>query len=180
MATVKRVVFPSDLGWMSLAWIDRYLLELTFGHRSPAAAARGLVRSDAAFAEADGWVAALMGRLQAFARGEVEDDFRDVRLNLSGRTTFCRAIIRHCRLIPAGQTRTYGELAARAGFPGAARAVGQVMATNRIPLVVPCHRVVAARGRLGGYSAPGGLVLKRRLLALEATLARRLVSRERR
>jgi methylated-DNA-[protein]-cysteine S-methyltransferase len=63
---------------------------------------------------------------------------------------------------------TYGELAAKAGYPGAARAVGNCMAANRIPLLIPCHRVVCAGGRLGSYSAPGGTVTKRRLLALEA------------
>ena len=65
-------------------------------------------------------------------------------------------------------TRSYGEVAAAAGSPGAARAVGQVMAANRTPLIVPCHRVLAAGGKIGGFSAPQGLALKRRLLALES------------
>lgn len=69
--------------------------------------------------------------------------------------------------VPYGEVVTYGEVATRAGRPGAARAVGQAMAHNPLPLVVPCHRVVAANGGLGGFSAEGGLQLKRRLLGLE-------------
>lgn len=69
--------------------------------------------------------------------------------------------------IPYGEVVTYGGVATRAGRPGAARAVGQAMAHNPLPLVVPCHRVVAANGGLGGFSAEGGLQLKRRLLGLE-------------
>jgi methylated-DNA-[protein]-cysteine S-methyltransferase len=80
-------------------------------------------------------------------------------------TPFARRVLRAVAQIPYGATRTYGEIATRAGHPGAARAVGQIMARNPLPLVIPCHRVVAAGGRLGGFG--GGLPLKRTLLALE-------------
>lgn len=72
-----------------------------------------------------------------------------------------------CR-IPHGKTKTYGELAAAAGAPGAARAVGTACGRNPIPIVIPCHRVTAAGGRLGGYSGRGGLETKQYLLNLEA------------
>lgn len=75
-----------------------------------------------------------------------------------------------CRRISYGQVVTYGELARMVGRPGAARAVGAAMAGNPVPLIVPCHRVVAANGRLGGFSAAGGTALKRRLLALERVI----------
>ncbi|MEX1224432.1 MAG: MGMT family protein, partial [Pirellulales bacterium] len=75
-----------------------------------------------------------------------------------------------CRRIPIGQTMSYAELAAVAGSPGAARAVGNIMAGNRVPIIVPCHRVVGSGGSLGGYSSSGGLRTKRRLLSLEASL----------
>jgi methylated-DNA-[protein]-cysteine S-methyltransferase len=91
-------------------------------------------------------------------------------LDLDGHTAFQRRVIRCCRQIPWGATRSYAELAARAGSPRAARAVGAVMAANRFPLIVPCHRVIGARGSLGGYSAPTGLVMKSRLLAREGSL----------
>jgi methylated-DNA-[protein]-cysteine S-methyltransferase len=75
------------------------------------------------------------------------------------------------RAIPAGATRTYGELAAQLGKPGAARAVGGVMARNPFPIIVPCHRVLAAGGRPGGFSAHGGLHTKMRMLRIEAAIA---------
>jgi methylated-DNA-[protein]-cysteine S-methyltransferase len=72
-----------------------------------------------------------------------------------------------CRRIGYGQTISYGQLAASVGAPGAARAVGTCMATNPLPLVVPCHRVIPAAGPPGFYSAPGGCRMKQRLLAME-------------
>jgi methylated-DNA-[protein]-cysteine S-methyltransferase len=83
-------------------------------------------------------------------------------------TPFKRHVYEFSRQIPPGQTRTYGELALAAGAEGAARAVGQAMATNPLPLLIPCHRVVAAGGRLCGFSAYGGLVTKKKLLEIES------------
>ncbi len=91
-----------------------------------------------------------------------------VRLDLSERTDFQRDVLLACAAIPFGETLTYGQLAELVGHPGAARAVGSVMASNLIPIVIPCHRVVAANRQLGGFSAPGGTDTKKRLLQLEA------------
>jgi len=88
-------------------------------------------------------------------------------LDLAGFTDFQRKIIRAARRIAYGQVCSYGDLAKRIGHAGAARAVGSVMRHNRFPLVVPCHRVVASGGRLGGFSSPGGTAEKHALLALE-------------
>jgi methylated-DNA-[protein]-cysteine S-methyltransferase len=85
-------------------------------------------------------------------------------LDLSGCTAFARQVYARLMAVPPGQTQTYGQLAQALGKPGAARAVGRAMATNPVPLAVPCHRVVAQHG-LGGFT--GGLDFKRRLLALE-------------
>jgi methylated-DNA-[protein]-cysteine S-methyltransferase len=84
-------------------------------------------------------------------------------------TPFQKRVIDVCRSIPWGSTLTYGQVAALAGSPGASRAVGSVMAKNRFPLIVPCHRVIGSNG-LGGFSAPDGLKLKSRLLANEGTI----------
>jgi methylated-DNA-[protein]-cysteine S-methyltransferase len=94
-----------------------------------------------------------------------------VPADLSGLPPFHQRVLRQARRIPCGRTATYGELAASVGRPRGARAVGQAMARNPVPLVVPCHRVVAAGGGLGGFG--GGLDLKRRLLALEGAAAAR-------
>jgi methylated-DNA-[protein]-cysteine S-methyltransferase len=93
------------------------------------------------------------------------DTFADVTIDLDGYTTFQRAVVETLRNIPWGEVVTYGELAALAGYPNAQRAAGSVCAHNRFPLVVPCHRVVAANG-IGRYGA-GGVEYKRRLLELE-------------
>ena len=91
----------------------------------------------------------------------------EVPLDLSGWPPFTRKILEELRKVPFGATLTYGELAARAGYPRAARAVGQAMAANPLPIIIPCHRVVAADGRLGGYSGGAGLPTKQWLLAFE-------------
>jgi len=106
----------------------------------------------------------LAERLARYFTGE-PDDFLDVELDLDGATPFQRAVSDTLRGIPRGETVTYGELAALAGHPNAQRAAGTFCAWNRFPIVVPCHRVVAA-GSLGSYGSLG-VEYKRRLLELE-------------
>jgi methylated-DNA-[protein]-cysteine S-methyltransferase len=171
--------FPTRLDWMALAWRDDVLQGLVFGHARRRHAEVALVRSlrlppqffyqlDEGQSEcAPGWVADLIAKLRQFADGEPVEFF-DVPLALDRLSPFARRVVEACRRIPWGQVRTYGQLAAVCGSPGAARAVGSVMAKNRFPLIVPCHRVLASGGELGGYSAPAGLKMKRRLLEMEA------------
>lgn len=102
-------------------------------------------------------------QLQAYFAGELRAF--DLPLDLAGRTTFQEDVLRACSAIPWGETVSYAELARRSGHPGTARAVGQVMATNPLALVVPCHRVVGSDGRLTGYGY--GLAVKQRLLEME-------------
>jgi methylated-DNA-[protein]-cysteine S-methyltransferase len=106
----------------------------------------------------------LRDRIVAYFRGE-RDDFGDVALELEWCTPFQRAVVDALRAVPYGETVTYGELAALAGYPNAQRAAGSVCAGNRFPIVVPCHRVVAASG-LGRFGSLGS-GYKRRILALE-------------
>ena len=91
----------------------------------------------------------------------------EVPLDLSGWPPFTRKILEELCKVPYGETLTYGELAARAGSPRAARAVGQAMAANPLPIIIPCHRVLASNGTLGGYSGREGVKTKARLLELE-------------
>lgn len=160
------VLFPTELGWMALAGEGRIVRRLVFGYATPAAARRalGTALDDASRDEV--WFAELVERLQAYAVG-ARDDFRDIRLDLSDSTEFQRRVIEQCRKIPPGLTVSYAQLAAAVGRSRAARAVGNVMRSNPVPLIVPCHRVVGSGGSLGGYSAQGGLKTKRRLLDLE-------------
>jgi methylated-DNA-[protein]-cysteine S-methyltransferase len=97
-----------------------------------------------------------------------KDAFSSYSPDYAGMTPFRKKVMEELRKVPAGSTVTYGQLASTVGRPGAARAVGNVMATNPVPLFVPCHRVVATNG-LGGFS--GGLDVKRSLLRLESQSA---------
>jgi methylated-DNA-[protein]-cysteine S-methyltransferase len=164
-------VFPSALGWMAIVGgspaAKRFRLkQLTFGHASPGAALTGLNLAVEEVPPVEDWNPRLVRRLQAYADGR-RDDFADVPLDESGQTAFQREVVRHCRRVEYGRTLTYGALAVLAGCPRAARAVGNVMRINATPLVVPCHRVVAAGAGLGGYSAGEGVRMKLRLLELE-------------
>ena len=103
-------------------------------------------------------------QLDAYFRGEL--DSWDVRLDLEGASPFFRRAWEACRTIPPGETRSYRWLAEQAGNAKAARGAGQAMARNRVPLVVPCHRVIGSDGALHGFGG-GGLPLKARLLELE-------------
>ena len=98
-------------------------------------------------------------------------DLQEVRLDMAGLAPFNRAVYELARKILPGTTLTYGEVAAGIGQPGAAQAVGQALGANPFPIVVPCHRVLAANGRYGGFSAPGGTVTKLKLLRIEGAPA---------
>lgn len=94
-------------------------------------------------------------------------DLRFIALDTARLSDFACDVYAAAREIPAGSTTSYGELARAAGHPGAAREVGAALARNPFPIVVPCHRVLAADGTLHGFSAPGGLATKRRMLEIE-------------
>lgn len=170
--------FPTKLNGTAVAWRDDALVSAAFGiasqRQAEVAVTRplGFAHSSPQFVDATrsedvpGWVGELIDELQRFGEGEPVD-FSHVVLDLDHLTPFAKDVVAACRRIGWGRTRSYGELAKECGAPGAARAVGSIMAKNRFPLIVPCHRVLAAGGAIGGYSAPDGLVMKRRLLAME-------------
>jgi methylated-DNA-[protein]-cysteine S-methyltransferase len=100
----------------------------------------------------------------------LEGEARDLRfcaLDLRGETPFHRRVYEAAQAIPPGKTKTYGEIAALLGEPGASRAVGQALGHNPFPIIVPCHRVLASGARSGGFSAPGGVSTKLRMLLIE-------------
>ena len=170
MEGITTHVFPSDLGWMALAWKANRVTRFTFGQPSASAALADLGAANGSDSvpadDLPAWVAELVGRLQAYAAGS-DESFGDVPLALDHLSEFQKRVVRACRSIRRGKVRTYGDLAATAGSPGAARAVGNVMAQNRYPIIVPCHRVVGSAGSLGGFSARDGISMKRRMLELE-------------
>lgn len=105
-------------------------------------------------------------QIVALLRGEASD-LAAIALDMEGVPEFHRRVYDAARNIPPGKTLSYGEIARQVGAPGAARAVGQALGRNPFPIVVPCHRVLAAGGKIGGFSAQGGVVTKRRMLAIE-------------
>ena len=104
--------------------------------------------------------------LSGYFRGE-NVSFSELPVDLGAVTAFRAKILRLIRAIPAGEVKSYGEIAMIAGTPRAARAIGGAMASNPIPVIVPCHRIVAGDGKLTGFSAAGGTNFKKYLLALE-------------
>lgn len=94
-------------------------------------------------------------------------DFHDVPIDWDRYEPFARRVYQAALDIPVGQTRTYGQLAKTVNEPQAAQAVGQALGSNSIPLIIPCHRILAANGKMGGFSAPGGLHTKEKLLLIE-------------
>lgn len=113
------------------------------------------------------WVAEIIARVRRHLAGELQD-FSDVRFDFGRMAEFNRAVLTATQAIKPGRTATYGEIAESLGeSPAAARAVGAALGANPWPLLIPCHRIVAASGSMSGFSAPGGVSTKVRLLALE-------------
>ncbi|WP_437681472.1 methylated-DNA--[protein]-cysteine S-methyltransferase [Sorangium sp. So ce131] len=123
-------------------------------------------------------VQAAVGGIVALLRGEATD-LSGVALDMDDVPPFHRRVYEVARTIPPGATLSYGDVAARLGSPGAARAVGQALGRNPFAIVVPCHRVLAAGGKAGGFSANGGVSTKLRLLAIEGAEASRAPARRR-
>ena len=166
------VLFGTAIGACGVSWSDAGLRALQLPEEcEDATRAKLLVRSGAggpmATAESSpGWVKEAIALVSEHLAGKPHD-LAGVPLDLAGHTPFVTKVLRAAQAIPAGRTTTYGELARTVGSPGASRAVGRVMATNPWPLIVPCHRVVAASGATGGFSAYGGLATKERILQIE-------------
>lgn len=174
-----QLAFETELGWMSLVASEKGVISLKF--RYPTLTALRAAASSAewsnitilgkpaqdkrALAGTPVWLPKLVTVLRDYATGK-QVDFTKFPLDLAAKTPFQQRVIKSCRAIPRGQTMTYGKLAVKARAPGAARAVGSVMARNSLPLLIPCHRVVGSNG-LHGFSAPGGLATKQLLLDLE-------------
>jgi methylated-DNA-[protein]-cysteine S-methyltransferase len=161
-------IFPTAIGSVGVAWTPRAIVAIQMPRPTPAETV-GAVSELAAGAprsEPPVFVRDAQLLIRRHVAGEL-NDLRGVRVDYGGLTPFQRRVCESARRIPIGDTRSYGEVAEMAGAPGAARAVGQVMATNRLPLIIPCHRVLAAGKRAGGFNAAGGVSTKARLLAIE-------------
>jgi methylated-DNA-[protein]-cysteine S-methyltransferase len=168
MSAPGYVLFDTALGRCGLAWTERGIAAVALPEASAAALRRQLLRRCLGATErppppvAAEAVAGIVALLQG-----TPADLAALPLDQAGVPPFHREVYAIARTIPVGATLTYGDIAQRLALPGAARAVGQALGQNPWPIIVPCHRVLAANGRLGGFSAHGGLATKRRLLAIE-------------
>ena len=172
------LLFDTAFGRCALAWSEHGLTAVSLpGYDDTQTLSRLQARppptsatshtSPTTSAPAPPWVAAAVTAIQAHLSGQMQD-LRDLPLDTEGVRGFELRFYAATRALDPGRTCTYGQMARALGEPAALRAVGQALGHNPWPLVVPCHRVLAAGGKLGGFSAPGGSETKRRLLVLEA------------
>lgn len=158
--------FNTALGEFALVWTDRGVHRVFLPGNEAIALEKRLADIGAERADPPRVINAVIDRIEDYADGEAVD-FSEVALDLEGVPDFHRRCYTLLLTIARGTTTTYGEMARNLGDAGLARAVGQAMGANPIPLIIPCHRVLAARGGAGGFSAPGGTATKRVMLALE-------------
>ena len=163
------LIFSTAGGPCGIAWTAAGVVRFQLPGEDADTTGRLLLRHlpEAEAAEPPPMVARAVAAVQRYFTGE-EADFSDVPLDLAGQSDFFRAIYDAARRVHWGETTTYGALARELGAgPQAAREVGQAMAKNPVALIIPCHRVLAAGGKVGGFSAPGGATSKLKMLALE-------------
>jgi len=171
MSAAGFALFDTPIGACGIAWRGEALVGLQLPARDEAAGMARLARRFPSLGRAPmrAWVGQVVDRIRALLAGEPVD-LSAAPLDFTGIGAFEAAVYRAAREIKPGCTITYGALAQRLGDSGQARAVGQALGRNPWPIVVPCHRVTAADGRTGGFSAPGGRATKLRLLEIEGAL----------
>ena len=157
---MPHATFLTPLGTCAIAWNDagltRFLLPDPERHASSNTEA-----------EPPSWVREIIDRVQRHLTGDAQD-FSDVRFDFTRVPEFVRAVLQATLNIKAGHTSSYGEIATAIGQPlAASRAVGTALGDNPWPLLIPCHRIVSATGKMTGFSGPGGIATKIKLLALE-------------
>lgn len=165
-------LFITAIGWCGIAWGDRGVVGVQLPERDEHATRFRIrrrfpdARETAPPGEIPGEIQRAIDDIVALLRGEARD-LSHLRLDVDGVPEFHRRVYQAARTVPPGRTVTYGEIATVLGAPGSARAVGKALGQNPFPIVVPCHRVVAADGKPGGFSARGGVATKLRMLAIE-------------
>ncbi|PZM12258.1 methylated-DNA--[protein]-cysteine S-methyltransferase [Rhizobium tubonense] len=163
------LVFETAGGFCGIAWNDTGIVRFQLPTKSAESTERLMLRRlpDAVPGTPPPAVIEAVDAAKRYFQGE-EIDFSDIKLDLSGQDAFFSQIYDAARRLGWGHTTTYGALAKELGAgPEAARDVGQAMAKNPVPLIIPCHRVLAAGGKIGGFSAPGGSTAKASMLELE-------------
>src|SRR6185437_4703045 len=161
-------IFDTAIGPCGVAWTVRGLYAVQLPETSAAATRARLQKRypDAQETEPPAAIGQIIEGIAALLGGE-KRDLHDSVIDDGDTAEFNRRVYAVARAIPPGETLTYGEVAERLGDKSLARAVGQALGENPCPIVMPCHRVLAADGKTGGFSAPGGIVTKLKLLTIE-------------
>jgi methylated-DNA-[protein]-cysteine S-methyltransferase len=160
-------LFETAIGACGVAWSRLGVTRLQLPEADARATERRLSQRAAKASEATPTaIDQVIADIQGYMTGR-NVDFAAVAIDLASVEPFRLKVYAAARAIPWGHTVSYGELAQRIGFPDGARAVGQALSRNPVPIIIPCHRVLAKGHRVGGFSAPGGVFTKERLLALE-------------
>ncbi len=175
---IKCVVFKTKWGYFGLAGTEYALYQTQLPGPKPEKIKSMLLKNlpipnQASSIEFDKtFFKTLHEQIAAYFEGVCVNFSRDIPLALDGFSSFGISVLTACRAIEFGQTITYGRLAKKSGQPNASRAVGSTLAKNPLPLLIPCHRVIRSDGKLGGFSAPGGIAFKKKLLELERKATR--------
>ncbi len=164
-ATTRLVVFDSPIGWIGISHCDLVVQRVRIGHSSEEEVCAKFRISQLGPSDPNRQELALIKTFERYFDGQAVN-FLSMKIANEDMTEFQKSVVAACRRIPFGDTISYGGLAAQVGRSGAARAVGTVMRKNAFPIIVPCHRVVAASG-LGGFTGPQGVSTKVTLQAVE-------------
>jgi methylated-DNA-[protein]-cysteine S-methyltransferase len=165
-------IFETPIGACGIAWSASGItgLQLPEGDADRTRARMQRRWTGAVESEPTPDVRRAIDRVLALLAGEAVD-LADIALDLEAAPDFHRKVYGVARTIPPGKTMTYGEIAKRLGVPHESREVGQALGRNPIAIIVPCHRVLGADGKMGGFSATGGVATKRRILEIEGASA---------
>lgn len=172
MSAASYAVFDTPIGFCGIAWGERGVVGVWLPETDASRTRSRILRRipEATEVPPPSGIRVSIEAITALLSGE-RRDLSEIAVDFDGVPDFSRRVYTLARKIPPGQTLTYGEIATKLGNPLQAREVGQALARNPFPIVVPCHRVLAANGRSGGFSAPGGVATKLRLLQIEGARA---------
>lgn len=169
MSTQGFALFDTPIGTCGIAWSGRGIAGLQLPEPTAAATRDRVKRRWPGAVEAEAVPAGVeraLDRVRTLLSGDAVD-LADIPLDLEAAPEFHRRVYEVARTIPPGRTMTYGEIARRLGVPHESREVGQALGRNPVAIIVPCHRVLGADGKMGGFSANGGVSTKRRMLEIE-------------
>lgn len=166
---IEYTLFETEIGACAIAWQTGdapVVVGFNFPEETDLETERRIGRRGKKASEIPSEIADVIVKCQRHLARDLQD-FHGVPIDWGRFDSFARRVYEAALDIPVGQTRTYGQLAKSLNEPQAAQAVGQALGSNPIPLIIPCHRILAAGGKMGGFSAPGGLQTKEKLLLIE-------------